>query len=294
MLMQRPEDNTFGTIMVEVTNRCNMHCKNCYLPDRDKPDADMGPILNALSRLPRRTNIRIAGAEPTLRNDLPDIIAQIRRLGHRVVLLTNGLRFARRDYAELLHRHGLRHIYISMNGADNNDWYEQIDSMRCADKKLKALENALDLNMIVNTGTILVRDLNEAAVGRMVDLMKAAQPRSALLRFKNIGAIGRFDSTAEQKNIDLAEMLSLVSNATSRPLVDLQRQSQENNEFGKNSHLISLRSGARRGRGVWIKLTNWKLTSSGNIDPRSNYRGILKDGKDISYFFEEKNDCHDN
>ena len=39
--------------------------------------------------------------------------------------------------AKTLKQHGLTHCYLSMNGADNDDWYEQIDEMRCATKKVK-------------------------------------------------------------------------------------------------------------------------------------------------------------
>ena len=87
-----PSENTFETVMVDVTHRCNMACANCYLPDRTVPDMDIARLEDCLAAFPNRTNVRIAGAEPTLRRDLPEIIDMVRRNGHRAVLLTNGLR----------------------------------------------------------------------------------------------------------------------------------------------------------------------------------------------------------
>lgn len=36
-----PEENTFETVMVDITHKCNMACANCYLPDRTPPDMDI-------------------------------------------------------------------------------------------------------------------------------------------------------------------------------------------------------------------------------------------------------------
>ncbi len=151
------EENPFETVVADVTHRCNMACANCYLPNRDIPDMDIGRLEECLAALPKRVNLRLIGAEPTMRRDLPDIISMVRRRGHRAVLLTNGLRLARESYVRTLREAGLRHVYVSMNGADNDDWYETIDNMRCAAKKLRAVGNAVAHGMIVNTGTILVR-----------------------------------------------------------------------------------------------------------------------------------------
>ena len=38
---QEPEDNTFQDIFVDITHRCNMECKNCYLPTRTPPDMQL-------------------------------------------------------------------------------------------------------------------------------------------------------------------------------------------------------------------------------------------------------------
>ena len=135
MQIINPSDNYFETLMVDITHRCNMHCNNCYLPNRHIADMDIERLLECLKQLPKRTNIRIAGGEPTLRADLPNIISNIKQLGHRVVLLTNGLRLAQKSYVDSLHQAGLRHVYISLNGADNNHWYSQIDQLACAERK---------------------------------------------------------------------------------------------------------------------------------------------------------------
>ena len=187
---QEPENNTFQDVIIDVTHRCNMTCKNCYIPNRDIPDLDMEKMLEAISKFPKRTMIRIIGAEPTMRKDLPEMISRIKKTGNRCTLLTNGLRLSKDNYVKKLKQHGLRHCYLSMNGADNDDYYEQIDEMRCATKKVKALQNARDMNFVIDIGCIMMKGVNDNAPTRMIKLLQNNNIKNCVIRFKNVGHIG--------------------------------------------------------------------------------------------------------
>jgi molybdenum cofactor biosynthesis enzyme MoaA len=156
----RPEDNPFRTIFADVTHRCNMACRNCYIPNRDVPDMPAEWLYDMLARLPRRTRIRLVGAEPTMRKDLPELIRRTRELGHIPVVLSNGLKLVNRRYVETLKRAGLRTVYLSCNGGLDDDLYEAIDDLRCARQKLAALSTLAAANMHVTIGMILVRGVN--------------------------------------------------------------------------------------------------------------------------------------
>ena len=89
---QEPENNTFQDVIIDVTHRCNMTCKNCYIPNRDIPDLDMEKMLEAISKFPKRTMIRIIGAEPTMRKDLPEMISNIANGQHNVIYSAVGFK----------------------------------------------------------------------------------------------------------------------------------------------------------------------------------------------------------
>ena len=55
-----PEDNPFRTVIADVTHRCNMVCRNCYIPNRDVPDLDADWLIALIARFPRRIRLRIA------------------------------------------------------------------------------------------------------------------------------------------------------------------------------------------------------------------------------------------
>ena len=187
-----PEDNYFTDVTADVTHQCNMTCSNCYIPNRDIPDMDIDKLIDCISRFPKRTMIRIMGAEPTMRTDLTDIIVRIKKSGHRCTLLTNGLKLASKRYVQLLKDAKLTHIYLSMNGVDNDDWYEHIDELRCAKQKVMALENIHKTRFIIDTGTIVCKGINDEAPTRLLHLFKQKGIDNALIRFKNVGQHGRY------------------------------------------------------------------------------------------------------
>ena len=289
-----PENNHFNDVCVDVTHRCNMKCKNCYVPNREIPDMDIDKLIDCLSKFPKRASIRIIGAEPTMRSDLPDIISRIKALGHRQILLTNGLRLARAGYVEKLKKAGLTHVYLSLNGADNDDWYETIDEMPCAVKKVKALENLVKNKMIIQTGTIIVRDVNESAPKEMVRLFNQVGLKNVVMRIKNVGQIGRYMNGVEEnlKMDDLVELVcsqlnldkDYVNTWRDKPILDTLEPEPNSfmfpadpNSAGKNLH----RSG------LWIKLANWDTENDSGIpSPNSLRRGRITENFKVAPFFE--------
>lgn len=188
-----PEDSTFQTLFADITHRCNMTCKNCYIPVRDLPDLPVDWLYEILSRLPRRTRIRLVGAEPTMREDLPDIIRQVRKLGHIPVILSNGLKLGRPSYVRTLKSAGLKTVYLSMNGGLKDHLYEEIDELACADRKLKALDNVLAEGMNVTVGMILIPGLNDDHLADFLQYLDHHNVRDIHLR--SVGPMGRHMET---------------------------------------------------------------------------------------------------
>ena len=77
-------------LIIDVTYRCNLSCKWCYqhLTGEDVPKQR---TYDLASEMPKGYNIILSGGEPTLREDLPEIITKLRDIGYSVCVLTNGL-----------------------------------------------------------------------------------------------------------------------------------------------------------------------------------------------------------
>lgn len=67
-------------MILEVTKRCNMHCPVCFASageDREKGDIPICEIEKQYDFLMAHGgpfNIQLSGGEPTMRDDLPEII----------------------------------------------------------------------------------------------------------------------------------------------------------------------------------------------------------------------------
>ena len=288
---QLPEENTFMDIMADITHKCNMSCKNCYIPNREIPDMNLEKFRDFLSRLNGRCMIRIVGAEPTMNPQCGEFIRSVFEFGHRCILLTNGLRLSSRRYVDELHDTGLRHVYLSLNGVDNDDWYEKIDELRCAEKKIKALRNIKARKMILDTGTIIVSDVNETAPGQLLELFERESIRHAFMRIKNVGQLGRYQ-TEVADNVKLNQLVKLCSEQMNIS-EDYIWSHHDNPMYGiyndePNTILFPLKEGNKLvNRGHWVKITNWDTDNDSGIpDPNSRRRGRITENWTVAPLYE--------
>jgi molybdenum cofactor biosynthesis enzyme MoaA len=200
-----PEENPYRTVMVDITHRCNMACRNCYIPNRDIPDMDADWMEQIIRRFPKRAHIRLVGAEPTVRKDLPDLIRRVRRAGHVPVVMSNGLKLGNARYVRTLKQAGLRTVYLSVNGGFDDDAYEAVDDLRCAARKRRALDTLCAEKMYVSLGIIIVRGTNEH-VWEPIYRYALEHHQVHELHLRSVGPIGRYMPGDSYKLEELIEM----------------------------------------------------------------------------------------
>ena len=295
-----PEQNTFSNIVVDLTHRCNMECANCYIPNRDVPDLDKEKLFEFLSRLPSRTYIRLIGAEPTMREDLPEIISKVKAAGHRPSVTTNGLKLAQPSYVKKLKDAGLRLLLHSMNGADDDEAYKELDNGKWATVKVRALDNIFAERLPINTGTIIARGVNEYVMNRQVEVFaeraianginfNTTPPYNKItpvLRMKSVGMIGRYmegvsytideltDMAVYRLGIDKSDIIK-----TSAGVVKAGPQSGE----ALTSYMFPYETEAGK---VLIRLIDWQTDDDGVIDHDNPNRGRLTENFTVAPFFE--------
>jgi len=274
-----PENNIFHSIIADVTHRCNMACANCYIPNRDIPDMDINKLKECISKFPKRTEVRLIGAEPTLRKDLPEIIKMIRDTGNRPMLNTNGLRLANNDFAKKLSQSGLRSLSLSMNGADYDSLYLKTDNMLCAKRKMKALANCVSNHIFVNINCLIMKGVNEQVIPRLIEIAKQFDVKM-VLRFRNIAQLGRY-TLEKEENYSYNELIEIVSGITN---VDSDEIKKSNNIDGyEEEHNVLFQVPNSK---VWIKITDWCPSDSIIPDPNSKRRGRITQDFKVAPFFE--------
>jgi hypothetical protein len=94
-------------------------------------------------------HIILTGGEPTLREDLAELISHTETNGQIVGLLTDGLRFLDADYLNSLLQTGLDHIMLSIN-PDSIDSWKALENVVSADVFV-AVHHTLTLHNLMDT-----------------------------------------------------------------------------------------------------------------------------------------------
>jgi uncharacterized radical SAM superfamily Fe-S cluster-containing enzyme len=165
------------TAVLEVTRRCNLTCPVCFA--EASPDTvEVDPTLGDLERLLRDlfatqgpVNLQLSGGEPTMRDDLPDVIGAARAAGFTFVQLnTNGLRLASdRGYAGALRDAGLASVFLQFDGLTDHT-YRALRGRPLVAEKLRALELCGEAGLSVVLVPTVVPGVNDQELGSLVRL----------------------------------------------------------------------------------------------------------------------------
>lgn len=278
-----PKSNHFYSIFVDITHKCNMECANCYVPIRTVPDLDVNKFYEVLDQLPNKAEIRLIGGEPTVRTDLVDIVHNIKIRGHRPTMMTNGLMLARPGYARELADAGMRSIYISLNGADNDDIYHIMDGGRWAERKIKGWQECASVKMNVNVGAILQRGVNDMVPGRIYELSKQIGGNN-ILRFRNVGQVGRY-SLEKNQNWTFNDIVKLVCDQLGKD-VEWANGYRTINGFDEENVIFFPMDPDKTYKTTWVKITDWSPAGSVLPDPGNSRRGRLTQDFKLAPFFE--------
>jgi uncharacterized radical SAM superfamily Fe-S cluster-containing enzyme len=131
---------SFNQVLFEASDRCQLACPHCYhLPDNKVQDRPISDVLEQLKKFPKDSAPMLAGAEATLRPDFVELCREIDSLGFpKFELLTNGLRFANRDFAQDCYDAGLGSICLGLN-------HPSYQGEKVHDKQLAALQNLIEV-----------------------------------------------------------------------------------------------------------------------------------------------------
>jgi len=117
-----------GLAILEVTERCNLTCPMCYAysspSERDYTLAEIEMRLDQLIEVEGKgISLQISGGEPSVRKDLDQIAAMVRRKGFgHLEMVSNGIRLAREaDFAAKLVSWGFTSVYLQFDSTRPED-----------------------------------------------------------------------------------------------------------------------------------------------------------------------------
>ncbi len=165
LILQQPVSH-LAKVYIEPTNECPLACATCMRNAWDEPVGRMVPqvfdrILEGLRELPSLPSVFFGGiGEPLSYPELSGMLRQVKTLGARTELITNGVLLNERIIHELLEI-GLDTLWVSLDGASPECYGE----VREASVFPKIVENLRLLRSIIVREDAKKPELGIAFVG---------------------------------------------------------------------------------------------------------------------------------
>lgn len=238
-------------VLLEVTQRCNLHCPVCFAA-AGGTEADPG--LDVIEDWYRTLlanggpyNIQLSGGEPTLRDDLPEIIALGRALGYEFFQLnTNGLRLARDPaYVKRLRQAGLNCVFLQFDGLEDIV-YERLRGKALFAEKLAALRHCVAEQIGVVLVPTLVPGINTQEIGKIIQFALEAMPGVRGVHFQPISYFGRYPhEPRDDERITIPEIIREIEGQTGGKIkvADFHPPMAENAHCSFHGNFVLLDSG---------------------------------------------------
>ncbi|MGI6151768.1 MAG: radical SAM (seleno)protein TrsS [Christensenellales bacterium] len=207
-------------VLLELTNRCNLACPVCFASagEGEPKDLSLEEIAKQYDMLMERGgpfNIQLSGGEPTMREDLPEIIALGREKGFSFFQLnTNGLRLATEPgYAKRLKEAGLSCAFLQFDGL-RDQTHQTLRGRPLLKEKLAAVERCAEANLPVVLVPTVAPGVNEDELGGILRFAADRIPHVRGVHFQPVSYFGRCGLPAPERRLTIPRMLRLIEEQT--------------------------------------------------------------------------------
>ena len=215
--------------IIDVTNRCNLKCPICFANASTAGyvyEPSFQEICRMIDNLAANRPVsvkalQLSGGEPTLRDDLPEIISHAHNAGiHHVEVNTNGIRMANDpDFLDRVLKADVSSFYLQFDGITNAP-YKVTRGVELLSTKLKMLENLRarghDSTVLVVT---LVRGVNDNQLGGIVDFAARNHDTIRCVNVQPVSITGRIDrEKLVDYRITIPDFMTLLEEQTSGQL----------------------------------------------------------------------------
>lgn len=203
-------------VLLEITKRCNLHCPVCFASAGEGEGHDPGleEIAVWYDKLMANGgpfNIQLSGGEPTVRDDLPEIVALGKERGFSYFQLnTNGLRLANEaGYAELLAKSGVSCAFLQFDGLRDAD-YVVLRGAKLLETKLRAVDNCRKAGLPVVLVPTVAPGVNDDEVGDILRFAVEHMPYVRGVHFQPISYFGRCGLSEPERRLTIPRMLKNI------------------------------------------------------------------------------------
>ena len=182
-----PERNKFHSLAMEITRKCNLRCKHCFLAagEKDRDELSLSKIKSIMDQVKAAggISVSIGGGEPLLHPDWLEIVEYALSLGLLVALGSNGT-LIDKEFAAKIANLPIK-LQVSLDGACQVT-HDHIRGVGSFDGAMQGIDNLL-------------------AVGKGSDLVIAYTPMKT-----NIDEVAAFIQLVQELGINIIQFPTLT------------------------------------------------------------------------------------
>lgn len=218
------KEHEIGTCcaLLEVTNRCNLHCRYCFADGgstaEDPGAEELRSAIRSIVAQCGQPLLQFSGGEPTLRDDLPELVRYAKEAGCSYTQVnTNGIRIAEDPaYARDLADAGLDIVFLQFDGT-TDEIFQTLRGARLLETKLEAIRICSELRVGVTLVPTVVKGVNDGNLGELISLAVSLEPGVRGIHFQPVSFFGRYPGmpsgedryTLDQLMADISEQAGL-------------------------------------------------------------------------------------
>lgn len=169
-------------VILEITQRCNLNCKFCYLGNElnsapDIPKEALYEIIDTLEEL-GCLSIILLGGEPLIRSDFLEIYEYIKRKGIFITILTNGTLIDQK-IVKFWKKYPPHNVRVSIYATSSKSYEKIADGKNIFERIISSLDLLKSYQINFSLWS-LINKLNYNELPKMVELAKRYNTKLSL------------------------------------------------------------------------------------------------------------------
>ena len=200
-----------------LTYICNNDCAHCYnirpRTEKELTTEQWKQLLDKIWGL-GIPHVVFTGGEPTVRNDLVELITYAEKTGFITGLNTNGRLLMEKEFVDKLCHAGLDHVQITLESQNNKIHDEIVNRSGAWEETIQGIQNALNSSLFVMTNTTLLINNSHQLESLLLFLGEIGVPTVGLNGLIHSGRGKNFLGGIPEAN--LPHLLDIAKNITTQ------------------------------------------------------------------------------
>jgi MoaA/NifB/PqqE/SkfB family radical SAM enzyme len=195
---------------LDTGTHCNYRCEFCYYKTQLNDVTEFDVIRQRIDYLVDCgiTEVDLSGGESSIHKQWFDILDYCKSKGLKISTLSNGYKFANKEFLQQSKEHGLEEILFSVHGYDKDSHNILVGHRKGFENIVQAIKNAHELGILVRINCTVTHKNYKNLPTQFVNLVNELKPFEV-----NFLTLNYWDDAGVQDHIDYNEVTPYIHQA---------------------------------------------------------------------------------